>query len=201
MLRFVSLGLTFELLSACQSRVVTNSDHDQNVNFTEYREFSWIGEHPFIIAGERPADLNPLLENYVMDAVAKNLEAKGFAFSTDPSEVDFAISFTVGVRDRTEILRTFPTAYSIQSYHYNAAWRRGYVGWGSDYYGHSALRARHYREGTLAIDIFDGGSGHPSWHGWAKKTITEDDRANLADMVARVVRKILSDFPPNTNRP
>ena len=69
-------------------------------------------------------------------------------------------------------------SHSFFRYDYNVAWRHHYGGWGANYYGHTAVRAHIYREGTLAIDFFDDESGHPSWHGWATKTITEADRAN-----------------------
>lgn len=194
MFRFVVFACAF--LAACQSGVVTNSDHDRNVKFAEYKYFTWVSEHPLIIAGERPADLNPLLEKYVMDAVAKNLESKGFALSTDPSKIDFVISYTLGVRDRIKIARSLPVSHSFFRYDYNVAWRHHYGGWGADYYGHTAVRTHIYREGTLAIDFFDGESGHPSWHGWATKTITEADRANVEEVVSEVVNEILSEFPP-----
>ena len=106
MFRFLIFACAF--LGACQSGVVTNSDHDRNVNFAEYKYFTWVSEHPLIIAGERPAGLNPSLEKYVMNAVAKNLDSKGFALSTDPSKIDFVISFTLGVRDRTRLHDPYP---------------------------------------------------------------------------------------------
>jgi hypothetical protein len=53
-----------------------------------------------------------------------------------------------------------------------------------------------YREGTLAIDVFDGRTNQPVWHGWASKRITERDIANAAEQIPVAVAAILESFPP-----
>jgi len=67
--------------------------------------------------------------------------------------------------------------------------------WGSPYFGHD-VDVRAYREGTLAIDVFDGKTRQPVWHGWLSKRITEHDVSHAAEQIPPAVAAILGDFPP-----
>jgi hypothetical protein len=92
------------------------------------------------------------------------------------------LSYTVGARDRIDV-QSYPVRF-------RSAW-----GWGWTYVGREADVST-YREGTLAIDIFDGRTNQPVWHGWATKRITERDVANAAEQIPIAVAAILARFPP-----
>jgi hypothetical protein len=53
-----------------------------------------------------------------------------------------------------------------------------------------------YREGTFAIDVFDGKSHQPVWHGWATKRTSEHDVKNAAEIIPPAVATIMKNFPP-----
>jgi hypothetical protein len=55
-----------------------------------------------------------------------------------------------------------------------------------------------YTEGTLSIDIFDGHSHQPVWHGWGSKRITERDVQRAAELIPPAVQRILRGFPPGS---
>jgi hypothetical protein len=84
--------------------------------------------------------------------------------------------------DRLDI-QAYPVAY------------RGYWHWGHSYFG-DAVDVDTYREGTLAIDVFDGKARQPVWHGWATKRITEADIRAAAEEIPLAVTAILEAFPP-----
>jgi hypothetical protein len=67
--------------------------------------------------------------------------------------------------------------------------------WGRTYFG-DEVDVDTYREGTLAIDVFDGKSHQPVWHGWATKRITEADIRGAAEQIPIAVTAILESFPP-----
>lgn len=53
-----------------------------------------------------------------------------------------------------------------------------------------------YRQGTLSIDIFDGHSHRPVWHGWAHKELTRADIEHSAGLIREAVDSVLAQFPP-----
>lgn len=62
--------------------------------------------------------------------------------------------------------------------------------------GGGAIDVRQYREGTLAIDIFDAHTNKPVWHGWAKKELTRSDIERSEAPIRTAVAAVLEKFPP-----
>lgn len=169
-------------LGACSS-IRTGSHLDETNNFGIYSTFSWIADNPYIDRDSGLA-ISPLMQAKIQSAIQDQLEFKGYQYTDDREEADFVVSYTVGSR---ETLRTtsYPTAY-------HGSW-----GWhvrGSYYYMREH-QEHSYTEGTLAIDIFDGPSKKPVWHGWAEKTITMSDRQNPDAVIKDSVAKLLDAFP------
>lgn len=174
--------LVLASLSACSS-IRTGSHLDETNNFGTYETFSWIADDPYI---GRDSDLvvSPLTQAKIQSAIQDQLEFKGYRYTDDRDEADFVVSYTVGSR---ETIRTtsYPAAY------------HGTWGWhvrGSDYYIRE-YEEHSYTEGTLAVDIFDGASKKPVWHGWAEKTITMSDRRHPDAAIKDSVTKLLESFP------
>ncbi|HEU4624121.1 MAG TPA: DUF4136 domain-containing protein [Steroidobacteraceae bacterium] len=110
------------------------------------------------------------------------LGAKGFQKTADREAAAFAVSYTVGVRDRVDVY-SYPQPYA-------GPWR-----WGYPYFGRD-VDVTMYREGTFAIDVFDGKSHQPVWHGWATKRTSEHDVKNAAEIIPPAVATIMKNFPP-----
>jgi Domain of unknown function (DUF4136) len=132
--------------------------------------------------------LNPLVAARVEDAIRADLRKRGYVEASDPRVADFIVDFTVGSRERTDIT-TYPEPY--------AGW-----GWGvgqdhgaGPYWGDS-VDVHEYREVTLSVDVFDGHSHRPVWHGGAKKERSDEDIEHSAGPVQRAVATVLSKFPP-----
>jgi hypothetical protein len=53
-----------------------------------------------------------------------------------------------------------------------------------------------YREGTLAIDVFDARTHRPVWHGWVKKELSSKDIEQPAEPISKAVSAVLAKFPP-----
>jgi hypothetical protein len=161
--------------------VRARSDFDSTAPFDTYRTFAWVGEEPGRLPGGAETEtVDPLLARRIRESIESHLEARGYRKLDDPAAADFAVSFSVGRREKIEIYSS-PTLSG------------GYWGYGGWYAG-STVWANSYTEGTLAVDVFDGRSHLAVWHGWASKRISQTmDRAAA---VEEVVSAILARFPP-----
>ena len=166
-------------LAACATLRVGN-DYDRNASFASYHSFT-------LLPREHQGNANPLIVQRARDAIQAELTQKGFAYVSDAAAADFAVDFTIGARERMEV-RSYPAPY--------AGWYSGYPGWwGYPYWG-SEVDVRQYREGTLAIDVFDVHTHRPVWHGWAKKELTGADIERSEAPIHGAVSAVLAKFPP-----
>jgi hypothetical protein len=55
---------------------------------------------------------------------------------------------------------------------------------------------RQYRDGTLAVDVFDGRTRGPVWHGRAQKNLTRKDLEQPAQPISEAVSSVLAKFAP-----
>jgi hypothetical protein len=180
---------TFGLLSiialqGCET-IDSGSHYDETNNFGEYETFSWIDDKPFIQGEGRTAvPVSPLTQTKIERAIQAELEQKGYSFAEDRDDADFVIAYTVGTRDEITV-DSYP-------YPYRGAW--GWHVYGSRYHVRE-YREHAYTRGTLSVDIFDGESSRPVWHGWAEKTITESDREDPSDSIVKAVAQLFQEFP------
>ena len=128
-------------------------------------------------------EISPLSVRRLKDAIESELAEKGFENATNAREADFVISFTVGARDKTDV--------DADPDYCGDTWQ-----WNPPYCGCS-VEIYTYTEGMLGIDIFDGQTREPVWHGWARKRITDADVRDPKPVIERVAKAILSSFPPN----
>ncbi len=177
------------LLSACATgrSFQTYDDYNPNINFAGYQTFSFVSTNPMVISNAA-GPVSPLLEGKMMNAIRRDLTAKGFRYVADPESADMAISFTVGSRDQIRVDQ-YPVAYRAG---YGSYYRHyGYgVGYGTE------TRVRQYREGQIAIDIFDVRTKTPAFHGAASTRIRQSDRENPDELVSAIVTETLDGFPP-----
>ena len=153
------------LVSACAYGPTVRTDFDPAANFHAYRTYSWVDTAV-------PQGMNPLMFARVRASIDQALAARGY---TQANPSDFAISFTIGERDR------------IQVYDYGPF----YPGWGSPY---SSIDVDQYTERSVVIDIYDAQSRRPIWHGVGSDREYRDkiDYAKLD----RAVVAALAHFPP-----
>ncbi len=185
--QFVGVVCLF-VVAGCSSLTV-NTDHDPNIDFSQYKTFAFISKHPLVVSGGSGPQ-NPLTEGRIMNSVRNAMQAKGFGYREGPESADIAIAFSVGSREKIRV-DSYPATY-------RSGW--GGAGWGGPYYGGvyaTETRVSQYTQGQLAIDIFDVKTHAPAFHGTATKTITSSDEKNAAQLLDDVVNKILENFPPS----
>jgi hypothetical protein len=159
-------------LAACSATHVM-TDYDPNAQFSAFHTFTLIErEHAFTE--------NPLVLQRTYDAIRAELSSKGFTYVSNLPQADFAVDFTVGASDRLDV--------------------RDPVSGGSGAWGNQ-VDVRLYREGTLAIDVYDARSRRPVWHGAAEKKLSSYDIEHSAELIRDTVTAVLADFPPKNPMP
>jgi hypothetical protein len=183
--RYLSMGLVAAaawLITACTT-IPTGSDRYSRADFGAYRNYAWISSDPLIKLAGSPQEVSALTVRRIREAVESELAAKHYRKVDAAASADFVVAITVGTRDRLKA-ESYPVPYRGP---WTWEWREG------------GVDMHTYTEGTLSIDIFDGASKQPVWHGWATKVITDSDRSNPAPMIQRGVAKVLRDFPTQRN--
>lgn len=176
------LGVLIGVATGCAT-ISVGSHYDETINFGAYRSFSWVAEDPYVGADNSPP-VSPLAQEYIRTAIRDELEKKGYAFTGDRGNADFAVAYTVGTREKIRI-DSYPADY------------RGPWGWHVpySYYYYHDISAHSYTEGTLGVDIFDNETGKPVWHGWAEKTVSRADRDDPKPVIDEGVAKLFANFP------
>lgn len=167
-------------LSGCETLRV-GSDYDRAASFANYHTFTWLPR-------QESTYVNPMVIEQAKDAILAGLEQKGYRYVSDPAEADFAVDFTLGSHERVDV-HTYPQPYAWPWYGYGRYW------WGYPYWG-TGIDVTRYREGTLAIDVFDAKTHRPVWHGWAKKPLSHEDIAHSNESIRKAVDAVLATFPP-----
>lgn len=179
------------MLAGCASGFEAIHDYDPGNDFSGYETFAWVSEHPMKV-GETAVSPSPLLEGRVMVAVESALGEKGYRLVPDLESADFALSFTVGSREKIKVDSYPSMSVGVGYGAYPSHWR-----WGSAYYCCATdTQVRQYTKGMLALDVFDVKHKRPVWHGVATKTITKSDRKAPQQTVIAAVAAILEGFPP-----
>jgi hypothetical protein len=170
-------------ISGCAATPPASVDFDTDVNFANFQSFTWLSENPMKVSSiaEEPRES---LQPNVMQAIRNHLESSGYRFVTARQEADFLLSFTVGSR---ELINR--DSYPSMSTDPGGRW-----GWGTALYSGGENSA--YRQGMLAIDVFDAKAQRPVWHGRYGKNLRASDREEMPRVIDEAVASILADFPP-----
>jgi hypothetical protein len=160
-------------------------DKNSKVDTSNYKTFAWLNSGKIMAPAE---DINPVMKLRVDEEIEQAFMAKGYQLIDDAEKADFAISYTVGNRDKIKV-SSYPTTYNTG------------FGWGGGRYGGmygtqmgTETTVRQYTEGKLAIDVYDVKSHQPAWHGWAVKRITSDDKQAPSSVIKDVVNKVVLQF-------
>lgn len=167
-------------LSGCETMQVGTS-HDRNATFSNFKTFTWLPRQNYGVT-------NPLVVERAREYIERELEAKGYDYVNDLNDADFSVDFTIGARERVD-LETYPVPYAGPWAWYGRRW------WGYPYWG-VGVDVNRYREGVLAIDVFDGRTHKPIWHGWVKQPLSSED-VNPGKAIRKAVNAVLGDFPPS----
>lgn len=180
----IAIALLLGVMITGCAAIKSGAHQDESVSFDNYQTFAWIADDPLTLGAGETSPLSPLSQKNVTEALKNELRAKGFRHVMERDQADFVLSYTLGTREKIDDT-SYPSDY------------RGTSGWHlfGRYYHTTKVRHYKYTEGTLGVDIFDGGSKQPVWHGWASKEILISDRENPTPAIREAVAEILGHFP------
>ncbi len=173
-LMFAGLVVALGILTGCSSMHV-EVDHAPDFDFSALKTFAMVPP-PTKAPAEMPG-YSPMTAKRVQEAIAADLEAKGFRRVENKEEADFLVGFSVDGQHRTDV--------------FSVGGGYGYGYWGG---GTGSVVTQHYVQGTLVIDVADRKTGQIVWHGWGTKPLFPSE-AGSGDP-GPAVQEILKGFPP-----
>jgi hypothetical protein len=178
---------TMAFTSGCAThQIKVGFDKNSKIETSKYKTFVWLNETKMLAP---TVGINTVMKARVENAIEAVFISKGYVLIDDPKKADFAISYSLGNRDKVSI-RNYPIAYSDR---FN--WGRGYH---RGRYNHvlmmNEMQVMKYTEGKLAIDVYDVLSHQPVWHGWATKQLTSRDKDATVASVKAVVAQVIAQF-------
>lgn len=167
-----TVSLAALLLTAVTAWAGANTDYDHNVNFAQYKTYSW----------GKIKTANGLWDERVKSAVASQLAAKGL------TEVASGGDVVVAARDAIHNQQELNTFYD------GFGGRRWLGGMGM-----STTTVDNYKVGTLIIELFDGQSKNLIWRGSASDTLSNNADKNIKSL-DKNVQKMFEHFPPEPKK-
>jgi hypothetical protein len=162
---------------SCGSSLKVNTDYDKSTDFSKYKTFG------FYSMENMNKSISELNHNRIINAIKAEMIKKGYEESA--SSPDLLVNSTTIFQDRTSVSST--NTYMYGSMYRPYTWGPGMSTTNYD--------VRHYKDGSLIIDIVDGSSKKLLWQGTGNKEIdgpVKDPDTNIPKAIAA----ILGEFPP-----
>lgn len=182
MIKAFAATLAAALLAVgCASGPDIRADFDKAADFGKYRTFGFMEAAP----GDA-TQFKSLATQNMQNAAAREMEARGYVRSDNP---DLVINFKGKLEEKTDIQST-PAPY------YGPGW--GYGGWyGAPWggYGGTEVTTRHYKVGTLVMDVVDREKRQVVFQGGVEGVVTKEMMQNREAAITAAVGHIFSKYP------
>ncbi len=178
----LSITMAFLILSSCSS-VKYTADFDKEVDFNQYKSFTFLGWQEDSVNTLTDFDKKRLRDAFIDEFGKRNI-------TQVENGGDMAVILYVVTTKETSV-----TAYT--SYYGGAGrgrYRRGgRGGWGVGY-GSTHYSESDYLKGTLVLDIFDNSDGNQIWQGVAQGTISEKPEKREKSVPGKI-KALMSKYP------
>jgi len=163
-------------LAGCASGPKVFTNVNPAADFASYKTYNYEST----LGTDDRKSYRSILSNYLIKATDREMAARGYTKSSDP---DLTINFYVATEEK---IRTTTTPRMGGYYGY----RVGYYG----AYGGYETQVSQYTEGTLNVDLIDGGKKELAWEGIAVGRVNDDVRSNLEGAVNVAIAEVFSKF-------
>ena len=168
---------------SCAPSFKVNSDYDKAVDFTTYKKFALFN----------PDNLNKAItelnRSRVFAAIKNEMTKKGFV--EDAASPDLLVNVVAIFEDRQSVSST-TTGGGMYGGYYGGMY--GAYGWGGGT-SHTNVDVRHYKDGSLIIDVVEASTKKLIWQGTGNKEI--DGPVKDPDTkIPKAVAQIMESFPP-----
>lgn len=172
---FCAAVLTFTL-AGCQTLYVTSDVNAPLARTVQCHTVAWRGS----FSGNNPllgTIANPVNESRLRAAIAAQLSAKGVQLVS--SNPDCLIGYGIGVRN------------VVEGYPYGWGW--GGWGWGWGWPGWDAPYA--FRQGLIAVNLYDARTGQPLWHAHVHQDLFGLTGDKAAQRIDAAIAAIFMKYP------
>ena len=198
-MRWWPMGVLLLLLvvAGC-SRVTIESDYDHSARFEAFHTFDWRTLPDTITRRTTESSANdlllksPLLNSRIKHAVEATLGEKGIRYAPG-EETDLHAIYYLNISRRSDVNQWYSNAGEPYT-----GWSPGAAGYGYRQWEQGAsseVTHTNYSQslqGTLVIDLIDVRRNTLVWRGLASGAVDRDDPGSK---VARVIAKMLKDYP------
>lgn len=179
------------VLSSCGSSIKVSSQHDKNVDFTQYKTYSYLGW-----SNNSDQLMNDFDKRRVEAAFAHEFEIRGMKYVAAGGDVEISLFLVTEQKTATTAYTNHygvggPVGYGYGGYggyYYGSAW-----GWGGGY-SSTTYQEYDYTVGTLVCDVFDGKEKKLIWQSVGSGTV-DDDSSSRDKGIPKAVAKIMSLYP------
>lgn len=168
------------IAAGCATGPEVRADYDHSADFGQYRTYGFVSDTT--AAATEVLEFKSLALQTIQSAAAREMESRGYRLSATP---DLLLDFNGRLEERMDIEST-PGGM------YGPGW--GYGGWyGAPWGGGRELRTRHYKVGTLVMDIIDREKRQSVYQAGVEGIVSQQmlrtPGASLSDAVARVFER------------
>ena len=168
------------LLIACSSPLKVTTDYDKAVDFSQYKTFG------FYQLQDKTGAVSQLNQGRIIDAVKKQMAAKGFTEST--TNPDVLVNVVAIFKDKQQVTAN-TNYYGYGGYYRPYAWGGGMAS------GTTTYSTYDYKDGTLMVDVIDAAKKQLVWQGVGNKEIDKPSKDPDA-AINNAITKIMAGFPP-----
>jgi ABC-type transporter lipoprotein component MlaA len=178
-----TLLLSALLLAGCASqRPTIQSDYDPDADFANYQTFGFIQP----LGTDKPG-YSTLVSGYFKAAVRTQMERLGYTYS--PQSPDLLVNGFTNTETRTDV-RSSPSANASYGYFgYRSGLYLGLPLYGSD------TKSKHYKVGTLSVDVVDAQKQQLIWEGIAEEKLSKEAMNNPQEAIQTTVQQIFLTYP------
>lgn len=162
-------------LTACATLRVTSSVNTPLARTVQCHTVAWAGS----FRGNGPllsTIANPVNESFLRAAIATELSAKGSRMVT--ADADCLVGYGIGARNVVE------GAYPYWGWGWG--WGPGFAGWYGPYV---------YREGIIAVDLYDARSRQALWHAYVHQDLFGLTGQKAEQSIEAAVSAIFTKYP------
>lgn len=182
-IKLVMTACMLAFLTACSgtSTIEADTDFDSSFDFSNVKRINLQSPR----RADAPQDilLSDMQINRIEDALADELESRGFVIVVGDDPADLLLSWHLVTQEQTDV-RTYD---SMSRYN---CWRCGP--------SVSEVSVRHYTEGTLIVDMIDPSRDKSVWRAIVEERLKpKAGELEAATRRKEAARAIFSGFPPN----
>jgi hypothetical protein len=182
--RLFAVLATAALAAGCASSPTVRSDYDKSADFARYRTFGFIDQ-----AGG-PGDSKSLSMKVLESAATREMEARGYTYAAE--NPDLLVNFNGKLEDRTDV-QSVPGPTYGPSWGYGGWYGAPYGGWGVS--ASTQVSTRHYKVGTLVMDIVDRERRQVVFQAGLEGTVTKEMQQNRDKALNNAVTRLFTAYP------